>query len=705
MRSFIAAVLVLLSLAPLASAEEVPPPEYGELLLDGMFPAGGKAGQSVTVEIWGVPADRKGKKLVGLQGARGLIIDGPPGITVREIKNLSDTRVSAVLDIAADAQPGRRMVRVHCDRVGATSGTWFIVGNLPETTEGVKNDTPATAPVVETPVVVNGRVEEPLDVDCVRFRARKGQKIVAAVNCHGIDRNSRGRALIGFIDTSLELLGPDGSVVADAQDTVGLDPIIEYTVPQDGEYATRVFLVGYLGGPEAVYRLTLGEVAYPTALFPAGGKRGAAIELTASGVNVPAANSFRFQVPNDSLPVTWLVPPGGHHEVPFVLGDLNEAVEQEPNDARDKASSATVGSTINGRFDTAGDEDWYRLDLAAGQRIKVDVVAQRYLREGIDTLVEVFDAKGEHVASNDDIALGDVEVLHDFEPFDSGLSLDPKSAGVYYVRLSEQSGAFGPRAAYRLTIYEPTPEFAVHQWPDAVPIWGPGSTAAFVATVDRQAVIGAKDVELSVEGLPPGWKGSKGISLANKPGQTPHAFGKRVFLTITAPADAAVGTVANFRVVGRVTVGDKTIERVAQPLSVYYPTDRTYGRWSRQSRAIVAASQGPYLKTNVETLTVIEGTNSELPVEIVGMAGDGKHKLVANIARSGIQCVLGVSQLANVVGGKTVFPLTTDALPVGTHALVVARAWDSETRKGMPGPCTPIVQLNIVPRNTTTAAK
>ena len=91
----------------------------------------------------------------------------------------------------------------------------------------------------------------------------------------------------GFIDASLELVGPDGAVVADAQDTIGLDPVVHYTIPQDGEYTARVFLVGYLGGPEAVYRLTLGDVPYPTALFPPGGQRGGTVELSAFGPNVP----------------------------------------------------------------------------------------------------------------------------------------------------------------------------------------------------------------------------------------------------------------------------------------------------------------------------------------------------------------------------------------------------------------------------------
>jgi hypothetical protein len=253
-----------------------------------------------------------------------------------------------------------------------------------------------------------------------------------------------------------------------------------------------------------------------------------------------------------------------------------------------------------------------------------------------------------------------------------------------------------------VTAYEPVADFAVHQWPDVVPIWGPGSTAAFVATVDRLAVVSAADIELSVEDLPAGWKGSAAWSLGTKPGK-PHAYGRRVFLTITAPPDAAVGTVAPFHIVGRVQVKGETIERIGQPLTTYIPTDRTFCRWSMQSRAIVALPRGPHLETDVTTLHVVEGSNADLPVRLVGGAVDGKWSLVANLARNSFQCVLGVPQAVNVAGGRAMFPLNTEKLPPGIHSVVVARAWASEVRKGMPGPCTPIVQVHVAPKNAAAA--
>src|SRR5690606_3346475 len=142
----------------------------------------------------------------------------------------------------------------------------------------------------------------------------------------------------------------------------------------------------------------------------------------------------------------------------------------------------------------------------------------------------------------------------------------PKTDGEYFVRLSENTGAAGDRAVYRLTVSEAAPDFRMYAWPDGVPVWGPGTTSGFVVKVERFPVL-PSDVEISIEGLPPGWTGSTTFSLGNRPDRPVTYHDLHVFLTITAPADAAVGTVVPFRVVGRATHDGRTLERTAQPLT------------------------------------------------------------------------------------------------------------------------------------------
>ena len=78
----------------------------------------------------------------------------------------------------------------------------------------------------------------------------------------------------GWVDASLELLDEQGKVLAAADDTLGLDPVLEHRFTQDGRYTVRVQSLAYQGSIGSVYRLTLGDVPVPASVFPAGGQRG-----------------------------------------------------------------------------------------------------------------------------------------------------------------------------------------------------------------------------------------------------------------------------------------------------------------------------------------------------------------------------------------------------------------------------------------------
>jgi hypothetical protein len=79
-------------------------------------------------------------------------------------------------------------------------------------------------------------------------------------------------------------------------------------VPADGRYTVRLRALSYGGGPGAVYRRTLGEVAYATHVFPAGGQRGKTVEVEPSGPGVASGVRQQVSVPAaDPLPVQQLV--------------------------------------------------------------------------------------------------------------------------------------------------------------------------------------------------------------------------------------------------------------------------------------------------------------------------------------------------------------------------------------------------------------
>jgi hypothetical protein len=674
-----------------------PRPARGQLLshpnpcLDYVYPAGGRAGERLTVDFGG---------LNRLDGGREIVIDGPPGITVVEVKPVNTAQVQATFQIAPDAAPGRRLVRVLGNH-GLSGFRYFFVGRLPEHIEKEPNNTIESAESVVAPTVINGRLNPAVDVDFFRFQAEAGQHVVAAVLAHGMDSVVRGK---GLLDTSLQLLDSDGRTLAAAEDTLGLDPVLDYTVKSAGSYVVRVQGLSYMGGVDAVYRLTVGAVPYPTHAFPPGGQRGRTVEVELGGPNVPAGR-HAVAVPTGDFPFDFAVTDGlaaNSADVPLVRGDWPETIEAEPNNDQSAAVVLQVPGTVNARFDQAGDADWFRTPLKKGQGVVIEIAAQRYLRSAADTLVEVFDAAGKKLAENDDGAMFAGQCEHDFAAADSRLEFTAPQDGDYLVRVTDQTGAGGPHAVYRLTATPLEPDFRLFQWPDVLPIWGPGSSSAFVVQVQRWGGLAA-DIKLSIEGLPTGWTGSVGNLPASSYLVSSGPLGQKALLTITAAPDIAPLTHVPFRVVGRAEQAGRTIEHAAQPLCRYlYQSgsfnDRLPFRPSPVARAVVAGPLDARLETSVRELTVKLGGTVEIPVR-VHRPPDSKAEIGITVDGETVSAGCGWRAPMTIKPDQTevILPLTVTERRPGTYGIVVSRSWASDLRAGRPGPCTSLILLHVQP--------
>jgi len=710
----------MIVLAAHASAALAQPtaPRYSECRVDTIFPAGGQRGTTVMVEMRGVEA--------GLSLPKEVIIDGPPGITVKEMKSVNGYIFQATLEIAADAPLGRRWLRLANERSGLTNFAYFVVGGVPERLEVEPNHEIATAEAVEVPVVLNGRINPAADIDLFRFSGKKGQKLVAAIAAHALDVHGQS-GTYGIADFSLDLLDANGRTLVSVEDSLGFDPLIEHTLPYDGEYYVRVQLLNYLGFHEAVYRLTLGEVAYVTGAFPPGYRRGVPTEIELIGPNVaPGTKRILGKIPGAQA-ATGAVSPAGRAnwlgdecaeweraftlrhvgldavdnsglDIPIVTGDLMEVLEAEPNDDRSQAVLLSFPTTVNGRFQQSNDVDWYGVHLEAKQKVRFEIMAHRFLRSPVDTLIEVFDAEGKLLAENDDESFDpSYEQYHDFKTTDSKLNFTAPVTGEFFVKVIEQSGESGPRSVYRMTVEEDAPYFRLTHFPDAVPVWGPGSTSCLLVRVDRLSGCD-DDVELSVEGLPTGWSSASATSFAARSDRSYIGHQMRVFLSITAPADAVPGTTFPIRVVGRAKRGDgKAVECTSLPLTLFFTSDTGFFRASPVSRVGVAKPQGPWLHSLVKEVSIPQGGEATVLVQVLG-AGELKQMPIAvNAATNGVACVLTTPQNLPIINGQVEVPVKLGPeLPPGTYTITFAQTWGGDIRVGMPGPCTPMVKLNVL---------
>lgn len=133
----------------------------------------------------------------------------------------------------------------------------FAIDTLPEYLEAEPNNELNTAQPIKGPVIVNGRIEKPGDVDMFSFSCRAGAHIVA---------ETKARRLGSPLDSHLTLTDAGGIQLAlnddhedksDGLATHHADSRLTFKVPKDGIYHLHLRDTQQRGGQEYSYRLHL----------------------------------------------------------------------------------------------------------------------------------------------------------------------------------------------------------------------------------------------------------------------------------------------------------------------------------------------------------------------------------------------------------------------------------------------------------------
>lgn len=214
------------------------------------------------------------------------------------------------------------------------------------------------------------------------------------------------------------------------------------------------------------------------------------------------ADLFKFEVtipadvPLGSLDVRLVNKWGVSNARTFVVGDLGEVEEKEPNNDVDQPQKVALNSTINGAIGSATDVDYYSFSAKKGQRI-VLVVRASSIDSRCTPAVEVYDGKDRQLAANRNYQ-GD-DAVTDFTAPEDG----DYSARVYQfthtMRAQMQGNAIPAGASdhfYRLTI-------TTAPWIDAVvpSVVEPGKTAT-VTVYGRNLPNGKLDDSAKIDDVP-----------------------------------------------------------------------------------------------------------------------------------------------------------------------------------------------------------
>jgi hypothetical protein len=403
--------------------------------LANVLPTGGQRGTEIELSFTG---DR-------LQDTEEIIFH-EPGIQMVKLLSATNKTVKAQVRIAPDCSLGEHHLRLRT-ATGISELRTFFVGPYPVVAEIEPNNDPAKAQKIELNTTVTGVIKNE-DVDCFRLELKRGERLSAEVEGMRLGR--------GVFDPRLAVLDSAGKVLADSDDTwlAMQDPFISLVVPADGAYTIRLREATYAGNDECHYRLHIGHFPRPTIVFPLGGKAGDALHVTwyseATGefgqdIKLPAAPQEKHGVfaELDGL----LAPTPNWIRVSTFPNVLAAAPNQDREHAT--ATELTPPFALNGILAEKGRDHWFRFRAEKGTALEATVYARR-LRSPLDSVLEIFDAQGKSIASNDDS-----------DGADSSLKFTPSESTNYFARIRDTLGHGGREFAYRIEITPVQPRLTV----------------------------------------------------------------------------------------------------------------------------------------------------------------------------------------------------------------------------------------------------
>lgn len=264
-------------------------------------------------------------------------------------------------------------------------------------------------------------------------------------------------------------------------------------------------------------------------VMPPGGKVGTAVEVTFTGTDLEEPQSFLFShpgikaepiqpppppPPDPKKPAPKPMPPPGvtkfkvtiapgtpvgNHDVrlvgkwgvsnprAFVVGELAEVVEKEPNNDVEQAQRVELNTTINGMIAAPTDVDYFLFAGTKGQRVLISCLTSS-IDSRLHAALELYAPSGRKIAFN-----------RNYQENDALVDVTLPAAGDYLLRVYSFTYTQGsPEHFYRLSI-------STAPWIDAIfpPVVEPGKPATLTVygrnlpggQPDPSAVVGGKILE------------------------------------------------------------------------------------------------------------------------------------------------------------------------------------------------------------------
>ncbi len=515
---------LLLVLIP-ASVAHCQPPTVSHLL-----PVGIQPGKAVDVVFHGA----------ALAGPTGVWSDLPltaeltPGI---EGNGTQPGSVSYRLTIPADTPPGVAGIRLATGQ-GISNLKLLLVDDLPSAIDSGNNQSPELAQSISLPMAVDGYCDGETS-DFYKISVEAGQRVSVEVFA---------RRLGSPLDPVIRLLTLDGREVAysDDEPSTGADSRFAHTFEAAGDYLIEIRDIRYQGGGNFRYRLRIGDFPLLSVPYPLAVQKGQSAGLQLTGPGVQLSNSVAVTVPEqvsgDRLRVSAGTGAQGAAWVTLVASDMPEQLETEPNDTPDRGTAVTIPGAINGRFEVAGDQDYYQFSATKGQRI-VFAGQARSLGSPADLYLRLYNADGGVLAEAADPGNAEGSLNYTF-PDD----------GTYRLRVEETNHRGGFDFAYRIVATPYQPGFSLAA--EAEKVDAP-QNGVFVVKVTAARRDYNGPITLAVEGAGGGAKLQSNVIPEGKPETTMH---------VTLGSSLTPGTINTLKIIGTAKVGEADFSTTASTL-------------------------------------------------------------------------------------------------------------------------------------------
>ena len=463
--------LTLALCAPFLAHAQLPQPD-----LQTIFPQGAMVGQTTEVTIGGSELEETSALLFSHPGIRCEQIP----VEATEFHPAGHQPLRYRISVSPDVPTGTYEVSART-RLGLTAPRAFAVSSMPEKVHST-NHTLETAEERPLNTVMNGHAD-PSAVDHYKLTLREGQRVIIRCDAHAIDSR---------MDGTLSIAGSDGHEYKRDRDTIGRDPVLDFTAPKEDTYIVRVHDFTFAGGATFPYRLSASDAPHIDFIDPPAGTPGTTGTFKIYGRNLPGGSSgegvrlgpdelesievqialsektdatiMASPIHSSLVPgMTYRLEANGKKSNPVRIGFASEPIVRGEEG---KEQSIPVPSEVHGRFESKGDLDYYRFEARKGETLWIECLANR-LRPDSDpvfwidqiTVTEQGEEQFKEVASNDDSGGAPGGRSFPFRNRDCALRFSPAADGQYRIRLHDQTGRGGSTSLYRLVLRPAGPDF------------------------------------------------------------------------------------------------------------------------------------------------------------------------------------------------------------------------------------------------------